>query len=103
MLLSIYSALLPYDDVLSQQINLQSVLLMSQHFTQKEIGALLFAFGISQVVFMAPIGFIMDKMSGRQKLHLVVASGTLCSVITVLTAILSANRSMTTQFVHRVR
>ena len=92
----------PYDDVLSQQINLQSVLLMSQHFTQKEIGALLFAFGISQVVFMAPIGFIMDKMSGRQKLHLVVASGTLCSVITVLTAILSANRSMTTQFVLKV-
>lgn len=102
MLLSIYSALLPYDDVLSQQINLQSVLLMSQHFTQKEIGALLFAFGISQVVFMAPIGFIMDKMSGRQKLNLVVASGTLCSVITVLTAILSANRSMTTQFVLKV-
>ena len=88
--------------VFSQQINMQSVLLMSQHFTQKEIGALLFAFGISQVVFMAPMGFIMDKMSGWHKLHLVVASGTLCSVITVLTAILAANRSMTTQFVLKV-
>ena len=81
---------------------MQSVLLMSQHFTQKEIGALLFAFGISQVVFMAPMGFIMDKMSGWHKLHLVVASGTLCSTITVLTAILAANRSMTTQFILKV-
>ena len=83
-------------------INMQSVLLMSQHFTQKEIGALLFAFGISQVVFMAPIGFVMDKLSGSQKLHLVVAAGTMCSIITVLTAILAGNRSMRSQFILKV-
>ena len=83
-------------------INMQSVLLMSQHFTQKEIGALLFAFGISQVVFMAPAGFVMDKLSGSQKLHLVIAAGTMCSIITVLTAILAGNRSMTTQFILKV-
>ena len=83
-------------------IYMQSVLLMSQHFTQKEIGALLFAFGISQVVFMAPGGFIMDKLSGSQKLHLVVAAGTMCSIITVLTAILAGNRSMKTQFILKV-
>lgn len=84
------------------QINLQTVLLMSQHFTRKEIGTLLFVFGWSQVIFMAPIGYIYDKLSGSVKLNVVIGAGTLCSIVTVLTAILASNRNMTTHLVLKV-
>ena len=81
---------------------MQSLFLVSKSFTQKQTGSLLFAFGISQVVFMTPFGFLMDRTTGKQKLRILIGAGISCSVLTVLTAMLADSGSMGTMVVIKI-
>jgi len=67
-------------------LNVQGTFLMStRNFSQKQVGILIFVFGISTVISMAPIGYLMDL--SKNKIPWVVGASTIISFTTVLTAI----------------
>lgn len=69
-------------------INMQSVYLMStRSFTEKQIGILLFVFGLSQCIFMSPAGYFFDY--SNHKIKWVIWSAVATSALTVLIAILA--------------
>ena len=69
-----------------QQLNMQAVFLISDlDYTEKQIGLLFLVFGLSQFLFMAPVGYILDY--SRHKLAWVIYAGVACAALTVLTTL----------------
>jgi len=69
-------------------INMQSAyLLIAKNYTEKQVGALFFVFGMSQFLFQAPAGYFMDY-THRKTLLLgcVAVATTLCTLVTALYA-----------------
>eukprot|EP00588_Corethron_pennatum_P008317 CAMPEP_0194287688 /NCGR_PEP_ID=MMETSP0169-20130528/35277_1 /TAXON_ID=218684 /ORGANISM="Corethron pennatum, Strain L29A3" /LENGTH=382 /DNA_ID=CAMNT_0039034463 /DNA_START=39 /DNA_END=1184 /DNA_ORIENTATION=+ len=69
-------------------INMQSAyLLIAKNYTEKQVGALFFVFGMSQFVFQAPAGYLMDYTERKTLLlGAVAAATTLCTLATALYA-----------------
>mmetsp|Transcript_37960 Transcript_37960/g.88323 ORF Transcript_37960/g.88323 Transcript_37960/m.88323 type:complete len:509 (-) Transcript_37960:112-1638(-) len=69
-------------------INMQSAyLLVSKNYSEKQVGVLFFVFGMSQFLFQAPAGYIMDYTHKKTLVLSVVGIGTtLCTILTALWA-----------------
>jgi len=69
-------------------INMQSIyLLIAKNYTETQVGVLFFVFGMSQFLFQAPAGYIMDYTHKKTAVLSAVAVGTtLCTVSTALFA-----------------
>jgi len=65
---------------------MQAVFLMcTKNFSERQIGILFLAFGLSQFVFMIPAGYLLDY--SNHKIDWVNFSGIVMSILTVITAI----------------
>jgi len=69
-------------------INMQSIyLLIAKKYTETQVGVLFFVFGMSQFLFQAPAGYIMDYTHKKTAVLSGVAVGTtLCTVCTAIFA-----------------
>jgi MFS family permease len=68
------------------QLNMQAVFLMcSKNFSERQIGVLFLAFGLSQFVCMTPAGYFLDY--SNHKIDWVIWSGIMTSLLTVTTAL----------------
>ena len=66
-------------------INMQSAfLIVSKYYTEKQAGGLFFVFGMSQFLFQAPAGYIMD--SSKNKVALLAGASVATTALTLLTA-----------------
>jgi MFS family permease len=69
-------------------LNMQAAFLISaKNFSEKQIGGLFLAFGLSQFVFMTPAGYFLDY--ARDKINWVIFSGAATSLLTVASALLA--------------
>ncbi|EJK62089.1 hypothetical protein THAOC_17312 [Thalassiosira oceanica] len=66
-------------------INMQSAfLIVSKYYTEKQAGILFFVFGMSQFLFQAPAGYIMD--SSKNKVALLAGASVATTALTLITA-----------------
>eukprot|EP00934_Nitzschia_sp_Nitz4_P002803 Nitzschia sp. Nitz4//scaffold54_size114964//104087//105212//NITZ4_003872-RA/size114964-augustus-gene-0.24-mRNA-1//-1//CDS//3329554414//2793//frame0 len=71
-------------------LNMQAAFLIStENFTEKQVGVLFLAFGLSQFLFMAPAGYFLDY--SNNKINWVVFSGAATAFLTVMTPFIPTN------------
>ena len=69
-------------------LNMQAAFLISaKDFSEKQIGVLFLAFGLSQFVFMTPAGYFLDY--AKDKINWVIFSGAVSSLLTVMSALIA--------------
>ena len=65
-----------------------SFLMTSKNYTEKQIGILLFVFGISQCIFIGPAGYFLDY--SNSKINCVIWASIAVSLLAVLTAVFAS-------------
>lgn len=73
-------------------INMQSAfLIVAKGYSEKQVGALFFTFGLSQFLFQAPAGYLYDYT--EQKVLYLSLAGVLTTLMTLLTAFLASEEN----------